>query len=92
MQLITPLSTIYNNIIFHLLWQNLRGAALGVYNWGIYIGYSMAYAFGNYITQANINGQGWRWVFFIAAIPGFAVGLLMMFTLKEPEKPKGQVQ
>ena len=35
----------------------LRGAALGIYNWGIYMGYSMSYAIGNLITKANINGQ-----------------------------------
>ena len=36
---------------------DLRGAALGVYNWGIYMGYSMSYALGNLITDADINGQ-----------------------------------
>jgi len=66
--------------------QTLRGSALGVYNWGIYIGYSMAYAFGNFITQADIDGKGWRWVFWIAAMPGFVLGILMLFTLKEPAR------
>ncbi|EDO26349.1 predicted protein, partial [Nematostella vectensis] len=65
---------------------SLRGTALGVYNWGIYLGYSMSYAFGNYITKADIGGKGWRWVFWIAAIPGFVVGALIVFTLKEPVK------
>lgn len=54
----------------------------------------MAYAFGNFITQADIDGKGWRWVFWIAAIPGFVLGLLMLLTLKEPartEKPDVQV-
>ena len=54
----------------------------------------MAYAFGNFITQADIDGKGWRWVFWIAAIPGFVLGLLMLLTLKEParsEKQNGQV-
>ena len=54
----------------------------------------MAYAFGNFITQADIDGKGWRWVFWIAAIPGFVLGLLMLLTLKEParsEKQDGQV-
>ena len=46
----------------------------------------MAYAFGNFITQANIDDKGWRWVFWIAAIPGFVLGLLMLLTLKEPER------
>lgn len=66
----------------------LRGAALGVYNWGIYMGYSLSYAVGNLITKANINGQGWRWAFFISGIPGIAVGILLFFTVKEPERSK----
>lgn len=64
----------------------LRGTALGIYNWGIYMGYSLSYAVGNLITNANINGQGWRWAFFITGIPGIAVGILIFLTIKEPER------
>ena len=46
----------------------------------------MAFAFGNFITQADIDGKGWRWVFWIAAMPGFVLGILMLFTLKEPAR------
>ncbi|XP_035709342.1 protein spinster homolog 1 isoform X3 [Folsomia candida] len=70
--------------------EQLRGAALGVYNWGIYTGYSMSFALGNLITQANINGQGWRWVFIIAGIPGIFLGFLIMLTVREPERTKGK--
>ncbi|XP_022326868.2 MFS-type efflux pump MSMEG_3705-like isoform X1 [Crassostrea virginica] len=63
-----------------------RGFALGIYNWGIYFGYSMSYAFGNFVSLANINGQGWRWTFILSGIPGILVGVLMLFTLKEPER------
>jgi MFS family permease len=35
----------------------LHGAALGLVNWGIYFGYGLSYVFGNYVTEANINGQ-----------------------------------
>lgn len=86
----TPFAT---SLIADYFPETLRGSALGVYNWGIYIGYSMAYAFGNFITQADIDGKGWRWVFWIAAIPGFVLGLLMLLTLKEParsERADGQ--
>jgi len=41
--------------------EELRGLAMGIYNWGIYTGYSLSYALGNFITDANINNQGWRW-------------------------------
>ena len=67
-----------------------RALALGVYNWGIYIGYSMSYAFGNFITKADINHQGWRWSYFLAAIPGVIVGILLFLTVKDP--PKQQTQ
>ena len=49
----------------------------------------MSYAFGNFITEANIDGKGWRWVFWIAAIPGFVVALLIIFTVKEPQREEG---
>ncbi|GCB84383.1 hypothetical protein scyTo_0024926, partial [Scyliorhinus torazame] len=37
--------------------KELRGSAMGFYNWGIYAGYSLSYAVGNYVTRANILGQ-----------------------------------
>ncbi|XP_046379348.2 MFS-type efflux pump MSMEG_3705-like [Haliotis rufescens] len=65
---------------------SVRGLALGVYNWGIYMGYSLSYAIGNFITLANINGQGWRWAFYISGIPGLILGVLIIITLKEPAR------
>ncbi|CAH1272339.1 SPNS2 [Branchiostoma lanceolatum] len=66
--------------------EEMRGSAMGFYNWGIYTGYGLSFAIGNYITKANINGQGWRWAYFISGIPGFLVGLLILLTVKEPER------
>jgi MFS family permease len=54
----TPFAT---SLIADYFGQELRGLAMGVYNWGIYTGYSLSYALGNFITDANINNQGWRW-------------------------------
>ena len=59
---------------------------MGVYNWGIYTGYSLSYALGNFITEANINGQGWRWSFIIAGIPGIILGLVILLTVREPRR------
>ncbi|XP_076091392.1 MFS-type efflux pump MSMEG_3705-like isoform X2 [Mytilus galloprovincialis] len=67
-----------------------RGLALGVYNWGIYIGYSMSYAFGNFISKANINNQGWRWSYFLAAIPGIAIAALLFLTVKDPPRQQSE--
>ncbi|XP_050414954.1 protein spinster homolog 1 [Patella vulgata] len=72
------------SIISDYFSENLRGSALGIYNWGIYTGYSMSYAIGNFITLANINNQGWRWTFYIAGIPGLVLGIVMLITVKEP--------
>lgn len=30
--------------------------------------------------------QGWRWSFFISGMPGIVLGILMLITLKEPER------
>uniref|UniRef100_UPI00398E9CB3 MFS-type efflux pump MSMEG_3705-like n=1 Tax=Pristiophorus japonicus TaxID=55135 RepID=UPI00398E9CB3 len=61
----------------------VRGSAMGFYNWGIYAGYSLSYAVGNYVTRANILGQGWRWAFFLSAIPGFIVSVVLLLTVRE---------
>lgn len=66
---------------FHLSLQNRRGAALGLYNWGVYLGYSLAFAF-NFVLLA----AGWRWVFRIASFPGFALSILLCATVIEPDR------
>jgi len=43
----TPLAS---SIIADYFVTQQRALALGFYNWGIYIGYSMSYAVGNYVT------------------------------------------
>ncbi|XP_038637557.1 putative glycerol-3-phosphate transporter 5 isoform X1 [Scyliorhinus canicula] len=63
--------------------KELRGSAMGFYNWGIYAGYSLSYAVGNYVTRANILGQGWRWSFILSAIPGFIVSVTVLLTVRE---------
>jgi len=34
-----------------------RALAMSMFNWGIYIGYGLAFTIGNYVTQADILGQ-----------------------------------
>ena len=67
----------------HVLLQKHRGTALGVYNWGIYLGYSMAFAF-----EFVLHSQGWKWVFIIASLPGFVVALLILLTVREPPRKR----
>ena len=62
--------------------QEFRGVALGFYNWGVYVGYSFTFLL--LIAERNV---GWRAVYFIAGVPGIAIGLLILFTVKDP--PRG---
>ncbi|XP_064616663.1 MFS-type efflux pump MSMEG_3705-like [Liolophura sinensis] len=79
----TPFAT---SLISDYFSESTRGSALGLYNWGIYMGYSLSYAVGNFITAANINNQGWRWSFFISGIPGLVLGIVILLAVKEPER------
>ncbi|CAH1272329.1 SPNS2 [Branchiostoma lanceolatum] len=76
------------SIIADYFSEEMRGSAMGFFNWGIYIAYSLSFAIGNYVTKANINGQGWRWAYFISGIPGFPMALLILLTVKEPDRRK----
>ncbi|XP_033729756.1 LOW QUALITY PROTEIN: MFS-type efflux pump MSMEG_3705-like [Pecten maximus] len=76
------------SIITDYFTTETRGLAIGIYNWGIYMGYSLAYAFGNFITLADINGQGWRWSFFLSGAPGILLGIVIFIFLKEPERKR----
>ena len=66
--------------------QSNMAAALGFYNWGVYIGYSLAFAF-NFIVQK----LSWRWAFWIAAIPGLLMGVLLIVTVREPKRKEVRV-
>lgn len=62
----------------------MRGTALGIYNMGIYTGYSLSYAFGDFITAADIAGTGWRATFWLAGMPGLVLAAIIFITMKEP--------
>lgn len=62
--------------------QELRGSALGIYYFGIYIGYSLAFAIGNGIDQV----LGWRWVFFLSGIAGIVVAPVLFLVVREPTR------
>ena len=50
----TPFAAV---IIGEMFAPELRGSAMGIYNFGIYFGYSLSYAFGNFLYNANIMGE-----------------------------------
>ncbi|EDV27921.1 uncharacterized protein TRIADDRAFT_20550 [Trichoplax adhaerens] len=79
----TPFAT---SIIADYFPSSLRAAAIGIYNWGIYTGYSLSFTLGDYVVKANILNQGWRWVYWFAAIPGFVIAIVIFATVREPPK------
>ncbi|XP_036382019.1 probable L-galactonate transporter [Megalops cyprinoides] len=66
--------------------ETARGSAMGFYNWGIYMGYSLAFVVGTYATRADIMGMGWRGAFLLSGLPGFAVALLVLVSVQEPPR------
>lgn len=58
-----------------------RGAALGTFNWGIYMGYSAAYGLGNIVTHR----AGWRAMFIWFGAPGIAAACLVA-CMREPKR------
>lgn len=59
-----------------------RATALSIYSTGIYIGILIGYIGGGWIDQFF----GWRAAFLVLGIPGILYALLLIFTVKEPEK------
>ncbi|KAF6021454.1 hypothetical protein EB796_020241 [Bugula neritina] len=43
----------------------------------------MSYAFGNFLYDANIMDEGWRWVFYISSMMALPVAALLFITVKE---------
>ncbi|XP_037775569.1 protein spinster homolog 1-like [Penaeus monodon] len=66
--------------------QSKRALALGIFNWGIYFGYGLSYAVGNFITGADIAGMGWRWSYIVTGGMGIVATLCLIFVVKEPQR------
>ncbi len=57
-----------------------RALALSVYSIGIYIGILIGFAAGGFLAEAF----SWRLAFFVVGIPGVALALLLLLTVREP--------
>ena len=57
--------------------------ANGIFSWGIYFGYGLAYIYGKYLSEADILGQGWRAAYVIGGGPGIVIGILILLILRE---------
>jgi len=72
------------SMLFELFSPSGRGLANGIFSWGVYYGYSLAFVLGLYMTEADIFGYGWRSVYVICAIPGIVMGILTALFLRDP--------
>lgn len=72
------------SMLFELFSPSGRGLANGIFSWGVYYGYSLAFVLGIYMTQADILGYGWRSVYVICAIPGIFMGIIIGIFLRDP--------
>ena len=73
--------TIAPTFVADLFHENVRGRILGVFYLAIPVGSAAGYLLGGYLAPH----YGWRFPFYIAATPGFALALAVLF-LKEPER------
>jgi len=75
--------TIAPTFVADLFPEEKRGRILGVFYLAIPVGTALGYVLGG-----NLGARfGWRFPFYVAAIPGFLLALMMIFI---PEPPRGQ--
>ena len=73
--------TIAPAFVSDLYSEDRRGRILGVFYLAIPVGFALGYLLGGHLGPSH----GWRFPFYIAAIPGFVLGIAVLF-LKEPER------
>ena len=71
-------------IIADIFSPTARGVANGVFSWGVYLGYGLAFLLGIEMTQANVLGWSWRAPYLLAGLPGLVLSLLALLTLRDP--------
>ncbi len=73
--------TIAPTFVSDLFSEDKRGRILGVFYLAIPVGSAAGYLLGGHLAPI----YGWRFPFYIAAVPGFLLGIAVLF-LKEPER------
>ena len=64
-----------------------RSGALGIFGVGSPVGAAVGLAAGGLLAET----VGWRWTLILAGLPGVAIGLLVLFTLREPRKTRTEI-
>ena len=79
------------SLIAEMFSASYRGVANGVFSWGVYYGYGLAFVFGIYLTSADLLGYGWRSPYVLAGLPGLLLALLTLTTFTDPrQQEEGQ--
>ena len=73
------------SLIFEVFPPSGRALANGIFSWGIYFGYGLAFVLGIYMTNADVLGYGWRSVYVICSLPGIIIGIAIMLFLQDPK-------
>lgn len=76
------------SLLFELFTPERRALANGIFSWGVYYGYGLAFVFGIYLTEADILGYGWRSVYVGCALPSVAIGILIALLMRDPKYNK----
>jgi predicted MFS family arabinose efflux permease len=71
-----------NSVIADLYPPKRRAAALSLYSAGLNIGLLIAFFGGGWLAEV----YGWRITIMAAGIPGLALALVLLFTVKEPKR------
>nr|WP_321327752.1 MFS transporter [uncultured Parasphingorhabdus sp.] len=71
------------SIISSLFDEKRRATAMGVFAMGGSIGVLLAFLGGGLL----LDNFGWRITFFVVAIPGVILGLMVLFVVREPDVP-----
>ena len=71
-------------IIADIFSPTARGLANGVFSWGVYLGYGLAFLLGIELSKADLLGWAWRAPYLLAGLPGLLLSLLALLTLSDP--------
>jgi MFS family permease len=67
--------------------EESRARVMGVFNLGQPLGSILGIVIAGVVAQANLWGMGWRSPFFLFAVPGVLLGILVLFTRDYPTVP-----
>jgi len=59
-----------------------RNRALTIFNIAIPVGAAMGYSLGSFIAESH----GWRSAFYLSAIPGLVIAVVILFVMREPAR------